>query len=191
MKLIVKLLPLDKPAADGSTVSRKVVEDYLNSDEYRDTIENLTATGGLTHIDRCLPSDGCGNSSDGSGTRPVKGIIGKDDLLILNKNITHAIEKIYIGDDGWVYAVLKVFDETLMDDDSAKRIKQLKGLIRNGVKLNSSAVIIAFWSSTESCERIVRVSGIDITLCPSWKRAGVVDVLDDEQTKDEGGLPLW
>lgn len=190
MKLLARLFPYDSAATDGSVIPRRVVEEYLNSDTYKETMDQLTATGGMTHIDRCLPVDGCGNSSDNSGKRPVKNIIGKDDLLILNKNITHAIERIFIENDGWVYGVLKVFDETLMDDDSAQRIKQVKGLIRNGVKLHVSCVITAFWDSNEYAEKIARINGVDITNNEAFKGAGITEVLEDENI-EKGGLTAW
>lgn len=172
MRVLVKMFSNVTPATDGSLIPRSVVEAYLNSDSYKEAIEKHTMLGSVTHANRVLPAD-------------KKNVIGKDDMLLLDNSAICYIDSIFVENDGWTYCTIKFFDDDLMDDQSKQRIKQIKGLIRNGVKITGSAVIVAYWSSEELCEKIVRISGYDWTLNSAFAGSGVVDIIEDEN-KGEG-----
>lgn len=159
MVLKLKLFHTITPASDGSVIPRYTVEEYLNSDSYRNSIESGSILCTVTHRDRNLKASPNGNL--------LSGTTGKDDNLLLNFSTVGKITKIFLPDDlqdEWVYGICELFDEELMDDESAKRIKQIKGLIRNGVKMSTSSVIIAYWNQSEVCEKLISIKGNDFTL---------------------------
>lgn len=167
------------PAADGSVMSQSVFEQYLRSDEYRDLIESGNTLSSLTHRSRDLK---CTPPSYGN----LKGTIGKDDaLLILGEDMpspTHKIERLY-AEDGWACADIQILNEEGADKEMAENIKRLKTLIRQGVYLPCSAVILAYWDNqggTDVCKKIQSIKGIDITLNPSQKGARITEILSDE-----------
>jgi hypothetical protein len=175
MKLLCRLFGIDQIAADSSRIPRDVVEDYLRSKEYEVIRSNKTATGGITHINRSLTTDPSMN---------LKGVVGRDDLLLIKSEITHVLTDIFIdGND--VMGVLEILDESLMDTKSAERIKQLKGLVRNGIKVGLSCVILAYWDQNEVATGIKAIKGVDITENPSFAGSGVVRIIEDESTKGE------
>ena len=63
-------------ASDGSYIPAQVLQDYLNSDDYKNSIESKSMLGGLTHRARNLAN----NKNSGSA---LKATIGKDDLMLL------------------------------------------------------------------------------------------------------------
>ena len=67
MKAIAKLFSLNTPACDGSIIPTRVFEEYLSSPMYKETMEDHTALGAITHYNRKPHSD-------------EKGVIGKDDI---------------------------------------------------------------------------------------------------------------
>lgn len=167
MRVLVKLFNCDQTATDGSRIPRSVVESYLNSPKYKESIEKGMVNGGITHENRVLPEE--------SG---LKGTIGRDDNMLRCDNITHVVESIYLdGDD--VMAVARILDESSMDAGSAEKIKKLKGLIGNGVLLPISAVISAYWSANEIAEELVAIKGMDFTMNPSFSGAGVLKVVEE------------
>lgn len=166
MRVLVKLFNCDQTATDGSRIPRSVVEAYLNSPKYKESIEKGMVNGGLTHENRVLPED--------SG---LKGVVGRDDNMLRCNNITHVVESIYLdGDD--VMAVARILDESSMDAESAEKIKKLKGLISNGVFLPISAVISAYWSANEVAEELVAIKGFDATMNPSFASASIMKVIE-------------
>lgn len=86
---------------------------------------------------------------------------------------------------------MEILDPDLFDDYAKNNIKRLIGLLRSGVLISSSAVVVAFWKSdrsgTESAAKIVAIKGVDITVNPSWKDSHIVEVLEDnnEEFKKE------
>lgn len=185
MRLLIRLWTCISPASDGSVIHRNKVEEYLNSEGYKNSIESGSMLITVTHRDRNLKAMDKGEL--------LVGTTGKDDAILLNKSAVGKLVKIFLPDDPmdeWVYGIAELFDETLMDEDSAKNIKFIKGLIRNGVKIQSSSVIIAYWNQNEECEKLISVRGNDFTLNPAFTRggkepAGIIKVLDDEK---EGNL---
>lgn len=181
MVLKLKLFHTITPASDGSVIPRYTVEEYLNSDNYKNSIESGSILCTVSHRDRALTA-----SPDGE---KLKGIVGKDDNILLNKSAVGKITKIFLPDDPqdeWVYGICEMFDENLMDEDSAKNIKFIKGLIRNGVKLSSSSVVISYWNQNEVCEKLISIKGNDWTLNPAFSKggkepAGVIGILEDDR----------
>lgn len=183
MRVLLRLFTCVSAASDGSVIPKRVVEEYLRSQEYRNSMDKGLTLIGVTHRDRNLKASPNGNL--------LAGVTGKDDNLLLNRNSVGRIEKIFLPEDPsdeWCYGVGYIFDETLMDKESAEAIRQVKGLIRNGVKLTTSAVIVGLWNSKEECEKIVNIKGNDITLNPAFSKggkepAGIVKVLEDENRR--------
>ena len=138
MKVLVKLFTCVSRASDNSLIPRRVVEEFLSSPEYKTAIERGLMVGGRTHRDRNLVAS--------KGGDLLKNTVGKDDNLILNNNSISVIEKIFFNpddpNDEWVYAIQRFFDPDVMDEESAKAIRQITGMIRNGVKISTSAVVI-------------------------------------------------
>lgn len=138
MKCLVKLFTTQSRASDNSLIPRKVVEDYIQSPEYKEAIDRGLMIGGKTHRDRVLKA-----SKDGD---LLVGVVGKDDNLILRSNAISVIEKIFFNpddpNDEWVYAIQRFFNPEDMDEESAKSIRQITGMIKNGVKISTSAVVI-------------------------------------------------
>lgn len=170
------------PASDGSIIPRDVVEQYINSEKYRNDIESRNMLGALTHRVRNLS-----NAPTSAGTALSK-TIGKDDLLLLPdvSAPTHYIEKVYIENDGWCYADIKILDEEGFDDNAIQNIRRLKGLLKQGVKPGVSAVIVGYWrgdSGSDYLERLVSLKSCDITMNSSFKNAQITEIYDDNGEK--------
>ena len=172
------------PASDGSIVPRDVVETYLNSEEYKNAIESKKMLGSLTHRARNLA-----NAPQSAGAALSK-TVGKDDMMLLVgvSSPTHYVERLYIENDGWCYADIKILEEIGLDDEAIQYIRRLKGLLSQGIHPGVSAVIVAYWDSTSTgsdiCRKIQSIKSLDITLNPSWKAAQIVKI-DDENDSSE------
>ena len=164
------------PASDGSIIPRDVLEAYLSSEEYRNAIESRKMLGSLTHRARNLA-----NAPADFGAALNK-TVGKDDMLLLVgvSAPTHYIERLYIENDGWCYANIKILEEDGLDDAAIQNIRRLKGLLNQGIHPGVSAVIVAYWDSTgmgsDVARKIQSIKSLDITLNPSWKDAQIVDI---------------
>lgn len=169
MEVLCKLFSYINPASDNSRIPVDKVREYLNSDAYEESIRKKNMLGGITHYSRILKGD-------------QKGVIGRDDNLWIENNATHVITKISIGDDGWVYANIEIFDENQMDQETAEKIRKIKGLIRQGVKLGLSSVVVAYWTEDEVCEKLISIKGADWTHNEAFKGASVVEVLGDDES---------
>lgn len=170
------------PASDGSIIPRDVLETYLNSEEYKNAIESRKMLGTLTHRARNLA-----NAPQSAGAALSK-TIGKDDMMLLvglSSSPTHYIESIYVENDGWCYANIKILEETGLDDEAIQNIRRLKGLLSQGIKPGVSAVIVGYWNSNSTgsdiCSKILRISALDVTLNPSWKSAQIVNIDDEKE----------
>lgn len=180
MRVLVKLFTTQSRASDGSLIPKSAVEEYLSSPEYKTSIERGLMIGGRSHRDRCLKASPNGDL--------LNGVVGKDDNLLLNNNAISVIEKIFFNpddpNDEWVYAIQRFFDPEDMDEESARSIRQITGMIKNGVKISTSAVVIGYWDENETCERLLNIKGNDITLNPAFSKggvdqAGVIKILED------------
>lgn len=193
MEVKVRCCSLIKPAADGSIIGETVVRNYLQSKEYQLSVDGKLTLGYLTHRGRnleCLP--------DSVGSPKLKTCIGKDDSgLIVAEGVptyTHYVKEFFIedveGEGPWLCAKVVIFNEKDFDGLAASNIKRLKALIRAGVKLTCSLVVLAFWDSTSSgidnCKAIKSIKSLDWTVNPSFgPLARITEVIDDEDLQKE------
>lgn len=193
MEVIVRCCSLIKPAADGSIIGETVVRNYLQSKEYQLSIDGKLTLGYLTHRGRnleCLP----GNVSNPK----LKTCIGKDDSgLIVAEGVptyTHYVKEFFIdnveGEGPWLCAKVVIFNEKEFDGLAAENIKRLKALIRAGVRLTCSLVVLAFWDGNSSgidvCKSIKAIKSLDWTVNPSFgPLARITEVIDDEDLQKE------
>jgi len=186
MKCKCKVLSVNGvPASDGSIVPFEVMQSYIESQECKDSIEKHKMIGTLTHRSRNLQS-----------TFPEKmalsKTVGKDDSMIIVSDQapspTHYISDLYI-DGGWLWAEITLLNEEVMDDLAVQNIKRLKGMLKNGILPGVSAVIVGLWDNqktgTDILRKLVNLKGIDITLNPSWKLAGIEEILEDDNEGEE------
>ena len=193
MEVKVRCCSLTKPAADGSIIGETCAQNYLQSKEYQLSIDGKLTLGYLTHRGRnleCLPSS--------VNSPKLKTCIGKDDSgLIVAEGVptyTHYVKEFFIenveGEGPWLSARVVIFDEKDFDGLAAANIKRLKALIRAGVKLTCSLVVLAFWDSTSSgvdiCRAIKSIKSLDWTVNPSFgPLARITEVIDDEDLQKE------
>ena len=170
------------PASDGSIIPRHVVEEYLASDGYKQAISGRKILGTLTHRARNIAA-GVKNLNSS-----ISNVCGKDDLLLsLGEGTapTHYITGLEINDsDSWVYATAKILPEETMDDEAIQLLRRLTGLLKEGIGLGVSAVILGFWKSEagrgDVLSRLVQLKSFDFTLNPSWKDGHVTEIYDDD-----------
>ncbi len=186
MKAIAKLFSLNTPACDGSIIPTRVFEEYLSSPMYKETMEDHTALGAITHYNRKPHAD-------------EKGVIGKDDrnLMITPQGekggcFTHYISKMWIEGE-WAMGEITFLNEDVMDTEARENIRRVKGLIENGINLNGSAVIIAYWNSqggNDYAAKIQKISGWDFTANASFAGSKIVKVIerDEEKTFSEKSI---
>lgn len=193
MEVKVRCCSLTKPAADGSIIGETCARNYLQSKDYQLSVDGKLTLGYLTHRGRnleCLP----GNVN----SPKLKTCIGKDDSgLIVAEGVptyTHYVKEFFIenveGEGPWLSAKVVIFDEKDFDGLAAANIKRLKALIRAGVKLTCSLVVLAFWDSTSSgidlCKSIKSIKSLDWTINPSFgPLARITEVIDDEDLQKE------
>lgn len=189
MRVKVRCCSLTKPAADGSIIPESVVRKYLASEDYRLSVEGHLTMGYLTHRGRSvdLVSPDLGGSA-------LKKVIGKDDSgLIVSPNcpaFTHYVEEFFIESDPidgdlWLMAWVKIFDEDGFDDVAVQNIKRLKALIREGVALTCSLIVVAYWDGNSNgidrATAIKSIKSLDWTVNPSFgNKARIVEVEDDK-----------
>jgi hypothetical protein len=166
-------------------VSKEVIETYLNSEECKEALRLHKMLGTLTHRSRSVASN-----FPESGAQLSK-VIGSDDsaLVVSEKapSPTHYVESLYV-EDGWLWGVIKVLEEDGMDDIAIQNIRRLSGLLKQSIMPGVSAVIVGYWkgvSGSDHLEKLVNLKGIDVTLNPSWKKAGIMEIMDGETTEDE------
>ena len=186
MKAIAKLFSLNTPACDGSIIPTRVFEEYLSSPMYKETMEDHTALGAITHYNRKPHSD-------------EKGVIGKDDrnLMITPQGekggcFTHYISKMWIEGE-WAMGEITFLNEDVMDTEARENIRRVKGLIENGINLNGSAVIIAYWNSqggNDYAAKIQKISGWDFTANASFVGSKIVKVIEKDEEKTFSEKPI-
>lgn len=188
MRCKIKVLSVNGiPASDGSIVPRDVMQQYIDSAECKKDLEDHVMLSSLTHACRAVQSI----YPDNPGLSKV---ISKDDSLLLtgdnkiNVTPTHYVDKLYIENDGWLYAEIQFLKEDGLDDASIQNIRRITGLLKNGVMCHTSAVILGFWKSspgtkTDVLSKCVKIKGVDFTLGSSWKDSQVVEIQDDNGEK--------
>lgn len=191
MRCKCKILSLSEPASDGSMVSREVIETYLNSEECKEALRLHKMLGTLTHRSRSVISN-----FPESGAQLSK-VIGSDDsALVVSEKApapTHYVEKLYI-EDGWLWGVIKLLEEDGMDDIAIQNIRRLTGLLKQSIMPGVSAVIVGYWkgvSGSDHLEKLVNLKGIDVTLNPSWKKAGIMEIMDGVEEEKEFSEPSY
>lgn len=187
MKITIRFWDCSQAASDGSRIPLEVFEEYFRSPQYKDAIESKSMLCSLTHRSRNLKSAPPEYQS-------LKNTVVNDDLMLCVDSNTPSpimyIDRMYYNrDTGWVCADATVLDENTADDDMAKQIKRFKSLLREGVKLGCSAVVVAYWdnagNSGDICRKINALKGVDITLNPSQKGARITDIYEDENVAPE------
>lgn len=182
----VKLFSLNVPACDGSVITADVCRKFLESKQCKEDLENKLSIGSCSH--RCRSAE----NAPASIKTPLLGkTIGKDDLMLIPEEgcgaVTHIIEDLWIEGD-WCMGKIRILDENEADELSAKYIKRLKFLIKSGIRVPISSVIIAFWKTEEGTGKdyaleIKRLRGADFTFNESFKGAGIVSAEDDNGEK--------
>ena len=181
-------------AADMSHIGETVVRNYLDSEDYKLSIEGKLTMGYLTHRGRNIESQ---PSSIGNPAQ-VKKLIGRDDTgLCVGQDLptfTHYVKEFYIenvpGEGPFLMALVHIFDEKDFDHIAAENIRRLKGLIRSGVRLTCSLVILSYWENNgngiDEAKRIKLIKSLDWTVNPSFgPLARITEVIDDEDEKNE------
>lgn len=193
MDVRVRCCSLTKPAADGSIIGETCVRNYLESSEYKLSVEGKLTLGYLTHRGRsveCLPAS--------VNSPKLKSTIGRDDSgLVLSEGAptyTHYVKEFYIenvpGEGPWLCALVHIFDEDGFDKIAAENIRRLKALIRAGVKLTCSLVVLAYWDGSSKgvdfCKSIKSIKSLDWTANPSFgPLARITEVIDDDNIEKD------
>lgn len=165
MKVLLKLFSTEEQASDGSRIPRYSCEEYLLSEDYKLIIQDKLSLGGITHKDRKLDSQ-------------YDGVIGMDDQILVNDNVTHWISKMFFKEgDPFLYAFIEIFDPELFTGKRRENIVNLLGMLKTGVKLPVSVVIQALWSTMNVAEKIIRIKGVDFTNNPAFAGAGTVKTM--------------
>ena len=186
MKCWIRVLNLNAPASDGSQIPYEVLQSYINSEECKQDLAEHTMVSSLTHRCRNLRAVFPDNQELTKTT-------GKDDALIMVEDgaptITHYITKLEIRNDHWLWAEANILEETGLDDISIQNIRRLKGLLRNGIFVGASAIIIGYWvSEGKGCDvlrKLVKFKGVDITLNSSWKGAKVMEAWEEDENGEK------
>jgi hypothetical protein len=161
MYVVAQVIPFDKPAADGSVFSYDVVQEYIMSERAKMRLITRTCVGSITHIYR-------------DQKRSPSTIIAVDDQMLLEHAITHYVTDFFIKNN-WLMATMKILDENVLDDKTAQKVKFVKGLLSNGIKLPVSATVQAQWNNNK-CVKLIDIVGVDFTLDPSFANAGVTEI---------------
>nr|DAV87219.1 MAG TPA: Prohead core protein serine protease [Caudoviricetes sp.] len=179
MKISMLIWTCSKNASDGSYIPENVWAEYIRSDRSKEALEDGSMLCTLTHRSRSLDS-----LPEGQGK--LKSVIGKDDgVLIVTDNNPAPVMKIsrlwMEGDK--VYAEAEVFDEGLFDPAMANQIRRFKGLLRSGVKLGCSCVLVCYWepdgSGHDIGKKIQRLKAVDVTVNPSCPDSKILGILED------------
>ena len=189
MDVRVRCCSLTKNAADGSLIGETVVRNYLESKEYKLSIDGKLTMGYLTHRGRSMDT----MPSTIGNTATLKKVVGRDDagLCVADgvPTFTHYVKEFYIenvpGEGPWLCALVHILDEDGFDSIAANNIKRLKALIRSGIKLTCSLVVVAYWDSQSSgvdiCRQIKNIKSLDWTVNPSFgPLARITEVYDDK-----------
>ena len=186
MKCWIRVLNLNAPASDGSQIPYEVLQSYIESEECKQDLAEHTMVSSLTHRCRNLKAVFPDNQE-------LPRTTGKDDALIMVKDgaptITHYITELEIRNDHWLWAKCVIMDEDGLDDISIQNIRRLKGLLKNGVYVGASAVILGLWKSEgKGCDvlrKLVKLKGVDLTLNSSWKGAKVMEAWEEDENGEK------
>lgn len=166
MKIDVKLFPWGVRSVSGTDIPEEILDAYLDSDRCKDALARKIMIGGLTHITRDMPEQ-------------YDGKIGQDDVIFMDGNGTHYIEKFWKGKDGYVYCTAEVFDETNFDGGQASQIKRLKGYLKQEIMLGVSVVVDSITDPrTGKSQELLAIVGFDFTFSPAFKDTKIVAIYE-------------
>jgi hypothetical protein len=155
-----QIIPINKPATDGSIFKRDVVERYLESAQYNFRKNTRTCLGSITHLYRDkknVPSD----------------IIAVSDQMLLSRVITHYVSEMHI-EGGWLVGTIVLLNEDLFEGTTTyESIRFIKSLLKSGIEVPISATVLGNWSGNQ-CTEILDISGVDFTLEPGFDQARVL-----------------
>lgn len=138
---------------EENTVSKQVVEDYLNSDRWKQAKTDRNVLCGITHYLRNEPG-----SEEG---------LGGSDKLFKDGVIVGCLDDSWISKDGKSWeGNLEIFDDlTLYSESQKSQIMQLLRLINNHVNIQVSCCIMGEWSDADgSLEYLYALEGVDFTM---------------------------
>lgn len=168
LKVDVKLFPWGVRSTSGTDIPEEVLDEYLGSDRFKDSIKRRIMVGGLTHITRDMPDQ-------------FEGKIGMDDVQLLDGNATHYTEKMWKGQDGYLYCTAVVFDPELFDDKQSASIRRLIGYLKSKVELSVSVVVDSISDKmTGKSKQLLAVIGFDFTYNPAFKDTKIVKIYEEE-----------
>ena len=196
MDVRVRCCPLGQRAADNSIIPEYVVREYLESEDYKRSIATRSTLGCLTHKSRGV--DGM-PSSAGDYNIVKKKIGDSDQLLLVADGIstpTHYVSEFYIEETprgNWLSAKVHILDAEDFDERAAENIRRLKGLLKSGVFLANSLVVVAWWSGADrsnsgadTAKKIKLIKSLDWTLSPSFgPDAHITEIIYDDKEKAE------
>ena len=184
MKIKLLIWSTDKNASDGSYIPSNVWTEYIKSDRCQSALDNGTMLCTLTHRSRALTA-----LPEGQGG--LKGVIGKDDgmLIVTDSNPAPIMKITDIYQEGEkVFAEAEVFDEKLFDHSMSEQIKRFKGLLRSGVRLGCSCVLVCYWENDgtghDIGKRIQALKAVDITVNPSCPDSRILGILEDDEIEN-------
>lgn len=168
MKALLRLLDTSEKATDGSIIPRRVVEEYLSTDEWKDFCAKRLALGGISHKSRKLDDK-------------YKGLAGNDDQIFIDKNVTHVLYNVYFKDanDPALYGEIEVLDPDSVEGEQRENILSLISMLKNGICLPVSIVVQAFWDPDNTCRKITKLKGVDFTLNPGFAHATTLKVFSN------------
>lgn len=172
MRFKARLFSTQEPASDSSMIPARIAEEFFASEKFKQALEDRRLFGTLTHAARNL-------QTAKNYTPALAKTIGKDDQLLEDRPMTHILTKAWLDADGWAYGEFEVLDKTLADDIAVQKIKRLEFLLANRCKIGISCVIVGYWNSKDGHDflaRMLELKGADLTCCPSWRQAGIVDI---------------
>ena len=190
MKIKLRFWKCSQKASDGSVIPLVAFQEYFNSEQYKESIEAKDMLCTLTHRSRdlkALPADQIG----------AKGLIGKDDsMLIVDPRVPSPVMYItrmyYDPEIDWVCADAEIFDESICDEAMSEQVKRFKALLKSGVMLGVSGVVVANWMSNgkegDYCKSIKQIKSVDVTCCPSQKGARIIEVYEDNFEPEVDGV---
>lgn len=168
MKVLLRLLDTSEKATDGSIIPRRVLEDYLSTDEWKDFCAKRLALGGISHKSRKLDDK-------------YKGLAGNDDQIFIDKNVTHVLYNVYFKDtsDPSLYGEVEILDPDSVEGEQRENILSLISMLKSGVCLPVSIVVQAFWDPDNTCRKITKLKGVDFTLNPGFAHASTLKVFSN------------
>ncbi len=188
MKVKCRILSFETPASDKSRVPYEVISSYINSQACKEDIANRIMLGTLTHRSRAIQAVFPDNPT-------LSKTVGKDDsMLIVDDKAptpTHYVSDLWLEKDGWLWGTLTILDTEGLDDRAVQNIKRLRGLLKQGIKLTISCVLLGYWKSTNGGDELSKLQSLkscDFTMNPSWgKKAAVVDIINEEGDYESEG----